>query len=92
MFKTKGKFSFKILENLVLAPIPMVWKSKNPYIRVKQKLSKVGCYTYQNLCEKATKRMEKELAQSDLPVRIKIKKTQKFTVFKKVNILSFLGE
>ena len=33
----------------------------------KSKLSKVGVVTYQNLCEKGTKLMEKEWAQSDLP-------------------------
>ena len=39
------------------------------------KLLQTYCVTYQNLCEKGTKPMKKELAQSGSPVLRKIQKT-----------------
>ena len=48
---------------------------KSLYKGQKSKLSQTYGVTYQNVCEKGTKPMKKELAKSNLPVERKIQKT-----------------
>ena len=76
-----------------LGPLPGVWKfGKSLYRGQSTKLSQTYGVTYQNLCEKGTKPMEKELAQSDLPVWRKIQKTtQNVTFLKKLHFWDVFG-
>ena len=75
------------VECFVFTPVPGVWKfEKSLYKGQNQKSSKVGGVTYQNLCEKGTKPTKKTRAQSDLPVKRKIRKTSRKNQFPKKTI------
>ena len=69
-------------KKFVWPPVHGVWRfQKSLYTDQNPKSSKVGGVTYQNLCEKGTKPMEKESIQSYLPFRRKFPKTTQKCIF-----------
>ena len=82
-----------VAEKFVWPPVHGVWKFwKSLYTGQNSKLSQTYRVTYQNKRERGTKTLEKELAQSDLPVWRKIQKnTQNVTFLKNCIFGMFLG-